>query len=116
VGADGEAAAALEECLGKQVFVTVDEYAHVERTEVVAGSSADAAALQTPLNVGAHVALPARLRVYPENSPHFVCIDHWLVHVPDAKSSDLQKVTLQIQRVGRWFAVGAIVAPAAPIS
>lgn len=111
VGSDGESASALEEELGKKVFITVDEQAHIERTEIVAASEKDAAAQQTPLRVGECIPLPARLRTYPEQSPQFVCFDHWLVQVPDAKTADFRKATLQIQRVERWFAIGAIVPP-----
>ncbi|MCS6861950.1 MAG: hypothetical protein NZT92_16715, partial [Abditibacteriales bacterium] len=55
--------------------------------------------------------LPARPRTYPEQSPQFVCVDHWLVQLPDAKNTDFHRAILHIQRVERWFAIGAIIPP-----
>ncbi|MCS6861951.1 MAG: hypothetical protein NZT92_16720, partial [Abditibacteriales bacterium] len=52
VGSDGEWASALEEALGRKVFISADERAHIERTEIVATSEKEAAALQTPLHAG----------------------------------------------------------------
>jgi len=102
VGLEGVAAQVIERDLGRQVFVRVNPYAHVEKIQVAA---VDQASLPpTPaLEPGAQVVVRVAGHTYPHDDNFFGVFERMLMELTEEVDPEIETVRRAVREVNRWY-------------